>query len=67
MYITGHGAAASGADGRSSDDYDYRYDEQTGEWVAKSKDEGGESTANDFDTSFYLWNNQRVAASEYWG
>jgi hypothetical protein len=67
VYVTGHGAEASGR-GRGaggSDDYDYRYDEESGEWVAKSKSDRGEGTDNDFDTSLYLWNNQRVSASEF--
>jgi len=64
IYVTGHGESASGDD--SERGYDYRYDDDSQQWVAKSKSQDAprdDSAA--YDVSFHLWDNDPVSTREF--
>ena len=56
VFAEGHGDEAYG-----DNDYDY----EAGEWVEKPAAEGGEELYNKFDTSYFLWERESLAASEF--
>jgi len=66
VYVTGHGGPADDSND-DDDDYDYEYDEQSQTWKAKERRSNGEEEQNRYDTSFYMWNNDSVSASEFVG
>lgn len=63
VYVTGHGAASEGR--TDSADYDYEYDEVNKKWVATAYDQYSEDEAQEFNTSFYLWDTEQVKATEF--
>jgi hypothetical protein len=66
IYVTGHGGPARDSDD-DDDDYDYEYDEDSQSWRARERRPNGEEERNRYDTSFYMWNNDSVSASEFVG
>jgi hypothetical protein len=63
IYMTGHGGSGDSAIGEA--DYDYSFDADTQQWIAKSEDHNGESEEDAYDTEFLLWDNESVSASEF--
>lgn len=67
VYVTGHGSEPKGG-ASGDDDYDYRYDDEKQEWVASyPDDDDDQAKATSNDTTLFLWNDERVAASEFGG
>jgi hypothetical protein len=62
VYVTGHG---SEAEQQYSDDYDYEYDDESESWKANVKQNDVEPEYNRYNSSFYLWDNDSVSASEF--
>jgi hypothetical protein len=66
VYVTGHGGPAHDSD-EDDDEYDYEFDDESQTWKAKAKDSENRGENNRFDTSFYMWDNESVSASEFVG
>jgi hypothetical protein len=68
VYVTGHGGPADDSDDdEDEEDYDYEYDEDSQTWRARDRQSNGDEDRNRYDTSFYMWDNDSVSASEFAG
>ncbi|HEX6962361.1 MAG TPA: hypothetical protein VF175_10875, partial [Lacipirellula sp.] len=56
IYVDGHGEQAYGG---------YEYDYEQEEWTEKQTKDGHKIPYNKFDTSFLVWNNESISASQF--